>query len=214
MGAVTPRIGILGGAFDPPHAGHVALARAAIERFGLERLLVRVVADPGHKEVGTPAVTRLELARLAFADVPGAEVSLEPHGRTVDQLAALGLDDPLFVIGADELTSFHTWKDPRRVLDLARLGVGTRPGVARDAVDAALLELGRPDRVTVFAIPPHPVSSTELRDRAAAGEPPAPFVPEAVAREVARLGLYREGQQSWIARILRRIGLRLRTPRP
>ncbi|MGL6279611.1 MAG: nicotinate-nicotinamide nucleotide adenylyltransferase [Gaiella sp.] len=184
-------IGILGGAFDPPHAGHVALARAAVERFGLERLLVRVVVDPGHKHVGTPAATRLALARLAFADVACAEVSPEPHGRTVDALEALGLDDPLFVIGADELTGFLTWKEPQRVLDLARLAVGTRPGVASELIEAVLEEIDRRDRITVFAIPPHPVSSTALRDRAAAGESLVPFVPDAVAHEIARLRLYR-----------------------
>ena len=54
-------VGILGGAFDPPHNGHVALAREAIEHFQLERLLVRVVADPGHKDVDTASALRLHL---------------------------------------------------------------------------------------------------------------------------------------------------------
>jgi nicotinate-nucleotide adenylyltransferase len=183
--------GVLGGAFDPPHAGHVALARAAVERFGLDLLLVRVVADPGHKAVGTSAEVRLRLAELAFADVPGAEVSLEPHGRTVDALEALGLDDPVFVIGADELAGFLDWKEPQRVLDLARLAVATRPGVETALLEEVIAAIGRPERITVFPIPPHPVSSTELRARAAAGAPLVPFVPEAVAREVERLGLYR-----------------------
>jgi nicotinate-nucleotide adenylyltransferase len=190
VAAVT--IGILGGAFDPPHLGHVALAHAAVERFALDRLLIRVVAEPGHKAVPTPVAIRLELARLAFADVPGAEVSLEPHGRTVDQLDALGLDDPVFVIGADELASFLTWKDPQRVLDLARLGVGTRPGVPMEMLEAVLAELHRSDRVTVFEIPPHPISSTELREVAARGESIALFVPVSVAREIEQRALYRE----------------------
>lgn len=190
MAALT-NVGILGGAFDPPHAGHLALARAAIERFALDRLLVRVVIDPGHKSVATPAEIRLELARIAFADVPGAEVSLEPYGRTVDQLEALALDDPVFVIGADELASFLTWKDPQRVLDLARLGVGTRPGVSSEMVEPVLRALGRPDRVVVFPIPPHPISSRELRALAAAGRSLEPFVQEAVALEIERRGVYR-----------------------
>jgi nicotinate-nucleotide adenylyltransferase len=75
---MSAAIGILGGAFDPPHNGHVALAREAIDHFDLERLLVRVVADPGHKGVHTPAGIRLRLAELAFADVEGADVSLDP----------------------------------------------------------------------------------------------------------------------------------------
>lgn len=189
MAAVTT--GVLGGAFDPPHAGHVALARAAVGRFALDRLLVRVVADPGHKEVGTPADVRLMLAEIAFADVPGAEVSFEPHGRTVDALEALALDDPIFVIGADELAGFLDWKEPQRVLDLARLAVGTRPGVEGSLLEEVIAVIGRPERITVFPIPPHPISSTELRALAAAGAPLVPYVPEDVAREVERLGLYR-----------------------
>ena len=189
MAAVT--VGLLGGAFDPPHAGHVALARAAVETFALERLLVRVVADPGHKDVDTAADVRLRLAELAFADATGAEVSLEPHGRTVDALAALALDDPLFVIGADELAGFLAWKEPQRVLDLCRLAVGTRPGVEQASLDAVIEAVGRPGRIVVFPIPPHPVSSTALRERVAAGEAIDDYVPTAVAREVERLGLYR-----------------------
>ena len=79
-------IGLLGGVFDPPHVGHVALARAAVAQLELERLLVYVVADPGHKRATTPAETRLALARLAFADVPEATVELDRHARTVDSL--------------------------------------------------------------------------------------------------------------------------------
>ncbi len=95
---------------------------AAIERFGLDRLLVRVVADPGHKEVETDAAIRLELAELAFAPVGEAEVSLDPYARTVDSLEALALDDPIFLIGADELAAFPGWTRPDAVLERARLG--------------------------------------------------------------------------------------------
>ena len=101
-------VGILGGAFDPPHLGHVELARDGLERFALDRLLVRVVERPGHKEVSTAAAIRLDLARLAFAPVAVAEVSLDPFARTVDSLAALALPDPVFLVGADEFASFLT----------------------------------------------------------------------------------------------------------
>ena len=72
-------VGILGGVFDPPHVGHVALARAAVSAFALDELLVLVVGDPGHKTTSTPAETRLELVRLAFEDVPEAVVELDHH---------------------------------------------------------------------------------------------------------------------------------------
>jgi nicotinate-nucleotide adenylyltransferase len=188
--ATPPRTGLLGGVFDPPHNGHVALARAAVEQLDLERLLVLVVADPGHKDVTTPARTRLELAVAAFADVPGAEVELDPHARTVDTLEARALEDPLFVLGADELVAFPTWKRPERVLELARLAVATRPGVPDDRVRAALAHLSAPDRISYFELSPYPVSSTLVRERVARGEPVDDLVPPAVAAEISRLGLY------------------------
>jgi nicotinate-nucleotide adenylyltransferase len=184
-------VGILGGAFDPPHDGHVALAREAIRRFGLDRLLVTVVTAPGHKHPVAPAETRLELARLAFGDVPGAEVEPEPHARTVDALESRGLADPIFLIGADELVDFPTWKEPDRVLELARLGVATRPGYPAERIEAALARISRPDRVLLFEIEPWPISSRDRRARAARGEPLDGLVPPPVAAEIARLGLYR-----------------------
>ena len=184
-------VGILGGAFDPPHLGHVELARDGLERFALDRLLVRVVERPGHKEVSTAAAIRLDLARLAFAPVAVAEVSLDPFARTVGSLAALALPDPVFLVGADEFASFLTWKEPARVLELARLGVATRPGVDRARLDAVLAALDRPERVTFFPIDPLPISSAEIRVRVAAGQPIDGLVPPAVAAEIGLLRLYR-----------------------
>jgi nicotinate-nucleotide adenylyltransferase len=179
-------VAILGGAFDPPHNGHVALGRAAVERFGPERLLVTVVVEPGHKTVTTPADARLELARIAFAGVPRAEVEAEPHPRTVDALAARGLADPIFLVGADELVDFHGWKEPDRVLELARLGVATRPGFPREQLQQALTRLSRPERVLLFDLEAIPVSSSDVRERAARGEPLDGLVPPPVAAEILR----------------------------
>lgn len=184
------RVGVFGGAFDPPHVGHVELARAGIERFRLDRLLVRVVEDPGHKDVDTAPQIRLHLAELAFAPLDEAEVALEPFARTVDSLEALGLEEPWFLLGADEFADLLSWKQPERVLELARLGVATRPGIDHARVDAVLARVERPERVAFFAIEPLPVSSSEIRARAAAGEPIDGLVPDAVAAEIARLGLY------------------------
>jgi nicotinate-nucleotide adenylyltransferase len=184
--------GVLGGVFDPPHLGHVALARDGSSHFGLDRLLVRVVERPGHKEVETPALVRLGLVKLAFGRLPGVEIELDPHRRTVDSLEALDVPDPVFLIGADEFADFLTWKQPERVLELARLGVGTRPGVARERLDDVLVALSRPERVELFEIEPYDVSSSELRARAAAGASLAGIVPDAVAARIRELGLYRE----------------------
>ncbi len=183
-------VGILGGAFDPPHDGHIALALGAVADFDLTRLLVRVVAAPGHRSVVASADDRFALAQLAFAYVHGAEVALDLHARTVDSLEALAVDDPLFLIGADELASFPSWKDPDRVLELARLGVATRPGVEREQLDAAIARLSRPERVEVFEIEQLPISSSEIRARVGNGEPIDDLVPGSVAAEIARRGLY------------------------
>ena len=190
MGVGATRVGILGGAFDPPHQGHLALARAAIDHFRLDRLLVRVVENPGHKQVEANAGDRLALAEIAFADISGAEVALDPFARTVDSLEDLALDDPVFLVGADEFASFLEWKQPDRVLELARLGVATRPGYPQRLLDRVLARLERPERVEFFPLEPSTASSSEIRERVAAGEAPGDLVPPAVAAEIELRGLY------------------------
>ena len=185
--------GILGGVFDPPHLGHEALARAAVRELGLDELLVTVVADPGHKnDPPSPVEARLELARLAFAGIPEARVEVDEHPRTVDSLEARKLDDPYFVIGADELAAFESWKSPGRVLELARLAVAMRPGVSRDEIDAVRARLGAGDRIVEFAMEPVAISSTEVRERIIRGLPLDDLVSPGVAAAILRLGLYRD----------------------
>jgi nicotinate-nucleotide adenylyltransferase len=182
--------GILGGAFDPPHEGHVALGEAAKARFGLARLLVLVTTAPGHKGVVAAAEVRLELARAAF---PGVQVELDPHARTVDMLRERRLDDALFVVGADEFCDFLEWKEPDAVLGLARLGVAARPGYPHQRIDRVLKRLQRPDRVTFFELQPHDVSSSDIRARAGHGEPIDGLVPPPVAALIHEHSLYRSG---------------------
>ncbi len=180
--------GILGGTFNPPHDGHLALARAAVERFGLVDLVVLVAVRPGHKDVQLDADTRLRLARAAF---PEYDVEPDAHERTVDTLWAGRWHDPLFLIGADEFCDFPTWKDPEGVLARARLAVAARPGFPRDRLDAVLERLSKPARVELFEIEPLPIASRDIRDRVARGEPIDDLVPGPVAELIAALGLYR-----------------------
>lgn len=183
-------LGLLGGAFDPPHVGHVRLARAAIDGLDLKRLLVLVVEDPGHKRVSTPPSARLELAELAFDSIPEAEVELDRHERTVDSLEERRLEDAYFVLGEDELAGFWGWKRPERVLELVRLAVAVRPGVPRDELRDALGRFSSPGSVTFFEMEPIDVSSTEIRQRIAGGRSIEGLVPPRVAEEIARRGLY------------------------
>jgi nicotinate-nucleotide adenylyltransferase len=180
--------GLFGGAFDPPHLGHVALLEGARRHFALGRLVVLVVSAPGHKRVYADADARLALARSAF---PGSDVELDDHARTVDLLRDRGFADPLFLIGADELADFPNWKEPDAVLELARLGVATRPGYPREELDVALGRLAKPERVLFFEIEAVPVSSSEIRGRVAGGESIDGLVPPAVARAIAESGVYR-----------------------
>ncbi len=180
-------ITLLGGTFNPPHNGHVALARAAEAQFGNEVVVV-VAARPGHKDVAVDADTRLELARAAF---PEHRVELDGHERTVDMLKAGRWHDPLFLIGADEFCDFMSWKDPEGVLGLARLAVATRPGYPRDRLENVLVQLSRPERVQFFEIEPLPIASEDIRERVARGEPIVGLVPPAVAELIESLGLYR-----------------------
>jgi nicotinate-nucleotide adenylyltransferase len=178
---------LLGGTFNPPHNGHVALARTAEEQFGGD-VVVLVAACPAHKEVQLDAETRLELARAAF---PGYEVELDPHERTVDTLADGPWRDPLFLIGADEFCEFMTWKDPEGVIARARLAVATRPGYPRERLESVLAQLSRPERVQFFEIEPLAISSKDIRERVARGESIEGIVPPAVAELIESRGLYR-----------------------
>ena len=177
-------VGILGGTFDPPQSGHVALAKAARAELPIDRLLVLVAEAPGHREVVADAETRLSLARLAF-DGLADEVVLDPHAFTVDAVRGGRFGDAIFVVGGDEGTAFPTWKEPDEVLRWVRLAVGTRSGYPPPDLE----RYG--DRVLSFELSSPPVSSSEVRDRLARGEPVDRLVPPAVAAALDETGLYR-----------------------
>ena len=189
--------GLLGGAFDPPHSAHLVLADAAIRRFELERLVVVVTGDPPHKRVDTDAETRYRLAEAAFAGRPKVELSrfeIEAEGPSYTERTARWArrvwGDVIFLVGADEFASFLSWHDPDAVLAEVRLGVATRPGYRRERLDDVLARLERPDRVELFEIEAVGVSSTDVRDRVARGEPIDDLVPASVAALIDELRLY------------------------
>lgn len=174
--------GLFGGAFDPPHNGHIALvsgARAALE---LSRVVVLVSERPGHRTVAAPAQARLRLAEAAF---PDCEVELDPYPRTIDLLRARDFGDAILLLGADQFAEFESWKQPEAVLERIRVVVATRPGFARPETSSP--------RVSFFEIEPVPVSGTLVRERCARGESIAGLVPPAVERLIGELGLYGAG---------------------
>jgi len=173
--------GVLGGTFDPPQNGHLALARAALEQLPLDRLVVLVAESPGHREAVADAGTRLKLAEAAFS----GEVVLDPNAFTVDAVRGGRFGDALFIVGADEGASFPDWQEPDEVLRWAKLAVGTRSGYP----PPDLARYG--DRVVAFELGSPPVSSSQVRERVARGQPIGDLVPEAVERAISELGLYR-----------------------
>ena len=167
-------IGLLGGRFDPPHHGHVALARAALDQLPIDRLTVLVAERPGHEDAVASAEDRLRMAEAAFEGL--GEVVLDPHPYTVDSVRGGGFGDAYFIVGADQAAAFRTWKDPDEILRWVQLAVGTRSGYE----GADTFDLDSPD-----------ISGTDIRGRVARGEPIDDLVPRAVARIIEERELYR-----------------------
>lgn len=191
--------GLFGGAFDPPHNGHLALVDGALRHFGLERVVVIPTGSAPHKEIATPAEVRFRLAEAAFAGRSGVELSRWELDRgepsyTVEttRWARERYGELIFLVGADQFAKLATWREPDEVLRLARLGVATRPGYDREELERALARLEDPSRVALFEIEPTPVSSTEIRARIRHGDPLDDLVPPAVARLIEELRLYRD----------------------
>ena len=181
-------IALYGGAFDPPHNGHVALLEAARQALEPDEFVIAVTAVPPHKHVETPSIVRLELARAAF---PGDTVILDEQGRTIDLLRAHPeWQEATFLIGADEFVDFPDWKEPEAVLGLVRLAVATRPGFPADRLEGAIRKLQRPDRIELFDMEPVDIASRDLRSRLDRGEDVHELVPEAVWNLIERGGLY------------------------
>lgn len=193
------RVGILGGTFDPPHAAHLELAEAAREQFDLDRVLFVVAGDPWQKRdaVEAGAAERLAMAQAAVVGHPGFEVSAVEVERagpsytadTLEELAAPGRE--LFlVLGADAAAGLASWHDPERLRALATVLVADRPGAPVGAADIVARLRAEGWRAEAVHLPPHDVSSTELRDRLAGGDDVGGDVPPAVVRVAEERGLY------------------------
>jgi len=190
------RIGLLGGTFDPPHYGHLALASEAAHRFGLDCVVLYPSRTPPHKkapEAGLDA--RMEMLRLAASASSFLRVS-DLEGETgasysADLLQALGLPPQRvwFIVGMDSLLDLESWKTPERLLRLASVVAGTRPGFQTEDMPEAAR-----GRAEVFPSPGLWISSSDLRERFARGRPTVYLTPEAVRRYIMERGLYGAGR--------------------
>jgi nicotinate-nucleotide adenylyltransferase len=191
------RVGMFGGAFDPPHRAHVALAEAALRQLGLQRLYVFPTGHAYHKDrTLTPAEHRLAMARLAFGALPGALVDdreLRRAGPTysIDTLRELQAQHPgaelYLLMGEDQAAGFGRWRAWEEIARLAVLCVAERGG--HGGLDNLQALPGV--RVQPLELPRMPESATDIRSRLAAGEGIAALVEPAVARYIETHHLYR-----------------------
>ena len=201
MAASRPRLGVLGGSFDPPHLGHLVIASEACARFGLERVLFVPAAAPPHKAQGhsTAASARLLMTELAVEHDPRFEVLALEIERglvytrdTVQAVADLFPEhDLVFVMGSDSLLQLDTWHDPEGILEICRLAVAMRSGDDSGAVAAAARRWGS-GRVWLMEMPLVGISSSDVRARVAVGLPIRYLVPSPVEEYARQHDLYRQ----------------------
>jgi nicotinate-nucleotide adenylyltransferase len=194
-------IGVLGSAFNPPHLGHLALAQEALWQLGLDEVVLMPTGEAPHKRIldDPGRELRLTMTRLAAADdsrftVSGLEVDREGPSYTYETLELLAEERPdtelVFVMGADAAVGLESWRRPQRVVELARLAVARRAGISDADVGAAMRSLGAEGGATMLEMPQFGVSSSAVRERAAAGRPLRYLIPEAVARFIEEKEIY------------------------
>jgi len=182
-----PRIGVLGGTFDPVHNGHLAMAMAALGSLPLDRVVFVPARRSPLKDAApvASAEDRVAMLELAIGDEPRfalsrAELDRPEPSYTVDTLEALAGEGQLFLIlGSDTARDIERWKRPERVRELATIVVARRPGVEGGASAGILLHAPLMD-----------ISSRDLRARAAAGRSLRYLVPDGVWHYIEERGLY------------------------
>jgi len=190
------RIGLFGGAFDPPHRAHVALARAALEQLRLDELRIIPTGQAWHKSRPlSPAADRLAMVQLAFGGLPGVQVDERELHRTgasytIDTVEALRAEQPqaefFLLMGADQWAAFTSWHRWQELAAMVRLCVAERPDLAPRTATSGL-------SVTWLDLPAMALSATAIRSLVG-GAPPqdswADLVPPAVARYISEHRLY------------------------
>lgn len=197
------RIGIFGGAFNPPHHGHLICAQEARIQLDLDEVRIVPFGDPPHRrlseEPGRRGEHRLAMTRLALKHQPGLEASTieidrEGPSYTVDTLTALTDQEPgarlTLIIGSDAAAALGTWRDPEQIGRLAQIAVATRAGHDWSEVTAEV-ERATGAPALGFTMPRVDISSTQIRAHVRAGQSVAHFVPADVAGYIEQEGLYR-----------------------
>ena len=193
------RVGILGGTFDPPHLGHIAIANAVRVALDLDEVLFIVANEPWQKVGERPisaAADRLAMVQDAVTGCPGLRASsleIERGGPsyTIDSLREIHHSEPsqelFLIVGADAAGSLHTWHRHQELPGLATLVIVDRPGVAAEADPPGWGVVHVPG-------PGLEVSSSMVREALAAGESVDHLVPTMVLAQIHRRGLYDAGR--------------------
>lgn len=202
----TPRIGILGGTFNPVHIGHLVIAQDAIEKFELSRVLLIPCARPPHKPSAdlVPPVHRLAMLEHAVEgdlhfEVSDMEIKRDGMSYTIDTIRVLAAAHPgvelCFIIGSDSLPELHLWKEIDALLELCRVVTLVRPGANIATLQDMDLKLAgkKQDRIRADIRAGHliNVSSSEIRYRVAEGMSIRYLVPPGVEMYIAEHSLYR-----------------------
>ena len=193
------KIGVLGGTFDPPHAGHLAIAKAAIKALELDEVLFMPAARNPLKKTrrGTPAKHRIEMVKLLIEDQPNMavsdlEVTRGGMSYAVDSMSELQMAQPAdywFLMGTDAIQGIATWKQPERLVRLCRLGLvqrGTRP------LEDVMIRVPEDLRAHVDFVdmPLIDISSSDLRDKMGRGQNISLWIPEKVRKYIESNKLY------------------------
>jgi len=200
---VKHSIGLFGGTFDPIHHGHLAVAEEARESLGLASVrFVPAAASPFKTDRAvTAGEHRMAMVEAAIAGNPRfhssrMELDRPAPSYTVDTVETLASRGPLLlwlILSSEALAGFPRWREPDRILELARLAVVPREGF--DPLESAWVGEhfpGREDRFAFLPGPLLPISGSVVRRRAAAGRSVRYLVPDAVARYIAQHDLYAE----------------------
>ena len=204
MRQAPKRIGVFGGAFDPPHNAHLALAKTALVELELDALHVIPTGEAWHKPRTLSAPEhRLNMARLAFGDMPRVLVDDREIKRagptfTIDTLQALQAENPgaqlYLMMGADQFSAFRQWHQWQKILQIAIICIAARPRF--DGSEGQFDSLKQPEmRLLTLQMPEMPVSATQIRQLIADGlgenADMANLLPSAVASYIAQLQLYK-----------------------
>ncbi len=193
------RRGVLGGTFDPPHLGHLAVAGACLKELQLDEVLfLPANRNPlKEREVISPAKVRMEMVRRAIGGhdkfaLSDMDVTRGGNSYAVDTLTELQMVDPgeyWFILGSDAVRNLPQWKAPARLLKLSRIAVVSRPSFAESLV---LRRLPPEIRSGIDLVPMEPVdvSATQVRERVKEGRDVSSMVPQTVLNYIRENRLY------------------------